>query len=237
SGGGSGSGGRGGAAAGVGRVAAGFAGLSFRCCRLPTGAEGLDAFADAWTAGGGPRWLAAGSGSALSLAVASMAATGEGSSSSLGSTKLALARPVDLELARRPLSPSPSTSTTMDPREYLRFLPPHPAPPIQLFAACSSSFRLLPGSDLTRSFLDLLPANRPRPCLDRSLLAANHVNKLRFVRISPPLASWVQKSISMPLAVAALLGAAGLEPSTSLSRVFLFISPPAVATFVSRRWS
>ncbi|CAO2152493.1 unnamed protein product [Urochloa humidicola] len=101
-----------------------------------------------------------------------MTATSEGSSSSLGSTELALARPVDLELARRPLSPSPSTSTTMNPRENLRFLPPQPAPSIWLFAACSSSFQLLPGSDLTRSFLDLLPANRPRPCLDRSLPAS-----------------------------------------------------------------
>ncbi|CAN6248019.1 unnamed protein product, partial [Urochloa humidicola] len=130
-----------------------------------------------------------------------MAATGEGSSSSLGSTKLVLARPVDLELARRPLSPSPSTSTTMDPREYLRFLPPHPAPPIQLFAACSSSFRLLPGSDLTRSFLDLLPANRPRPCLDRSLLAANHVNKLRTaVRAHLAAASLVGTEINLDAA-------------------------------------
>ncbi|CAO2176307.1 unnamed protein product [Urochloa humidicola] len=41
-----------------------------------------------------------------------MAATGEGSSSSLGSTELALARPVDLDLARHPLSPaSPSFSS------------------------------------------------------------------------------------------------------------------------------
>ncbi|CAN6311147.1 unnamed protein product, partial [Urochloa humidicola] len=41
--------------AGEGRVAAGFAGFSFRRCRLPTGAEGLDAFADAWTVGS--TWL------------------------------------------------------------------------------------------------------------------------------------------------------------------------------------